>query len=55
MIVWGGMMALTTLNTAADTIPNTDSWTATSTADAPLAECTHGSLDWQRDDRLGRI
>src|SRR4030095_11017008 len=33
-----------------------DQWLSTSTINAPSARFRHyGSLDWQRDDRLGRI
>ena len=43
------------LNTGGRYNPSTDSWTATSTTNAP--ECalpSHGGVDRQRDDRLGR-
>ena len=44
------------LNTGGRYNPGTDSWTATSTTNAPSARVeSHGSLDRQRNDRLGRI
>ena len=48
MIVWGGLMARTTLNTGGRYNPSTDSWTATSTHQRALcAMPSHGSLDRQ--------
>ena len=42
------------LNTGGRYNPATDSWTATSTTNAPAARTqSHGSVDWQRNDRLG--
>ena len=44
------------LNTGGRYNPGTDSWTATSTTNAPSATSfTHGSLDWQRNDRVGWV
>ena len=56
MIVWGGdYMPTRYLNTGGRYNPSTDTWTATSTTNAPTArDVSHGSLDWQRNDRLGR-
>ena len=56
MIVWGGFDSGTSyLNTGGRYNPSTDSWTATSTTNAPdCAILSHGSLDRQRNDRLGR-
>ena len=48
MIVWGGLMAARHLNTGGRYNPSTDSWTATSTTNAP--DCprpAHGSVDRQ--------
>ena len=42
------------LNTGGRYNPSTDTWTATSTTNAPSVEQSHSSLDWQRNDRLGR-
>ena len=43
------------LNTGGRYNPSTDSWTATSTTNAPAGrDSSHGSLDRQRNDRLGR-
>ena len=51
MIVWGGSdfdLTVTVFNTGGRYNPNTDSWTATSTTNAPAArENSHGSVDWQ--------
>ena len=55
MIVWGGFDGSSYLNTGGRYNPSTDSWTATSTTNAP--DCprrSHGSVDRQRNDRLGR-
>ena len=54
MIVWGGN-AHELRNTGGRYNPDTDSWTATSINNAP--DCpnrSHGGLDRQRNDRLGR-
>ena len=53
MIVWGGLNT-SFLNTGGRYNPSTDSWTATSTPNAPAARSSHSSLDRQRNDRLGR-
>ena len=56
MIVWGGINGSSYLNTGGRYNPGTDSWTATSTTNAPDARhVSHGSVDRQRNDRLGRI
>ena len=58
MIVWGGVGNHSDYfeHRRADTIPSTDTWTATSTTNAPdCPNVSHGSLDRQRNDRLGRI
>ena len=56
MIVWGGLATAVYLNTGGRYNPSTDSWTATSTTNAPAArDQSHGSVDRQRNDRLGRI
>ena len=56
MIVWGGDHSGSLLNTGGRYNPSTDSWTATSTHQrARCPKCSHGSLDRQRNDRLGRI
>ncbi len=48
MIVWGGDDRHAILNTGGRYNPGTDSWTATSTTNAPDArESSHGSLDRQ--------
>jgi hypothetical protein len=55
MIVWGGYTG-SYENTGARYDPGMDSWTATTTNKRslrPIRAC--GSLDWQRDDRLGWI
>ena len=55
MIVWGGWNGSNSFNTGGRYNPGTDGWTAISTTNAP--DCSlrsHGSLDRQRDDRLGR-
>ena len=41
-------------NTGGRYNPSTDSWTATSTANAPPANHAHGRVDRRRNDRLGR-
>ena len=56
MIVWGGNNVSALLNTGGRYNPSTDSWTATSMTNAP--DCpsgSHGSVDRQRNDRLGRM
>ena len=56
MIVWGGEDGPTFLNTGGRYNPSTDSWVATSTTNAPESpRLSHSCLDWQRNDRLGRI
>ena len=45
----------TDFNTGGRYDPSTDSWTATSTTNAPDPELSHSSMDRQRNDRLGRI
>ena len=56
MIVWGGATTAAYLNTGGRYNPGTDSWTATSTTSAPAGRyVSHGSVDRQRNDRLGRI
>ena len=55
MIVWGGLNMYAYFNTGGRYDPSTDSWTATSTTNAPLPEISHGSVDRQRNDRLGRV
>ena len=55
MIVWGGYKGCGCLNTGGRYNPSTDSWTATSTTNAPAGRAlSHGSVDRQRNDRLGR-
>ena len=55
MIVWGGVNISGYLNTGGRYDPGTNSWTATSTTNAPAApRRSHGSVDRQRNDRLGR-
>ena len=55
MIVWGGHGNSGNLNTGGRYNPGTNSWTATSTTNAPAARVqSHGAVDWQRNDRLGR-
>ena len=50
MIVWGGKDSGSRYN------PATDTWTPTSTINAPVKpEQTHGGLDGHGDDRLGRL
>ena len=56
MIVWGGVNNITNLNTGGRYNPATNSWTATSTDQRPRRpSLAHGSLDRQRNDRLGWI
>ena len=47
MIVWGGVNSNGYLNTGGRYDPSTDSWTATSTTNAPSADGSHGSMDRQ--------
>ena len=48
MIVWGGYEYNSYLNTGGRYNPSTDSWTATSTSNAPDArDWSHGSVDRQ--------
>ena len=55
MIVWGGWNGGTYFDTGGRYYPSTDSWTATSTTNAPTGRyASHGSVDWQRNDRVGR-
>ena len=55
MIVWGGYAFSGYLNTGGRYNPITNSWTVTSTINAPTAPvASHGSLDRQRNDCLGR-
>ena len=44
MIVWGGFCHGRYLNTGGRYNPSTDSWTATSTTNAPHAETTHTAV-----------
>ena len=54
MVVWGGVRQYS-LNTGGRYNPTSDSWAPTSLTNAPIPEDrTHGSLDRQRDDHLGR-
>ena len=57
MIVWGGVdINGNFLNTGGRYDPSTDSWTATSTTNAPSARSLpHRGVDRQRNDRLGRM
>ena len=43
MIVWGGM-AMTAFNTGGRYNPGTDSWTATSTTNAPTGRYNHTAV-----------
>ena len=55
MIVWGGVSGFSYSNTGGRYNPGTDTWTSTSyhqRARWPIF--SHGSLDRQRNDRLGR-
>ena len=48
MIVWGGGKGTGILNTGGRYNPSTDSWTATSTTNAPeRPRLSHGSVDRQ--------
>ena len=48
MIIWGGLDPFFLLNTGGRYDPSTDSWTATTTSDAPTARMgAHGSVDRQ--------
>ena len=56
MIVWGGFgdTSDTDLNTGGRYDPAGDSWTLNEHLQRPTASSvSHGSLDWQRNDRLG--
>ena len=58
MIVWGGdRMATSRLNTGGRYNPSTDTWTPTSIgANVPDRRVrTHGGVDRDGDDRLGRL
>jgi N-acetylneuraminic acid mutarotase len=44
MIIWGGRVLDTPLNTGGRYSPSTDSWTATSTASAPTARLNHTAV-----------
>ena len=57
MIVWGGFNDVAgDFNTGGKYNPATNSWTATSTDErSRSARFSHGSVDGQRNDRLGRL
>ena len=44
MIVWGGAVQQRFLNTGGRYNPSTDSWTATSTTNAPTARYSHTAV-----------
>ena len=44
MIVWGGYDGFNIFNTGGRYNPSTDSWTATSTTNAPAARCGHTAV-----------
>ena len=44
MIVWGGADSFGTINTGGRYDPSTDSWTATSTTNAPAARGSHTAV-----------
>ena len=44
MIVWGGLMTVSYLNTGGRYNPSTDSWTATSTTNAPAGRDYHTAV-----------
>ena len=44
MIVWGGYDGITHLNTGGRYNPGTDSWTATSTTNAPTGRFDHTAV-----------
>ena len=44
MIVWGGYDGISLLNTGGRYNPSTDSWTATSTTNAPAARADHTAV-----------
>ena len=44
MIVWGGLTCISDLNTGGRYNPSTDSWTATSTTNAPAGRCLHTAV-----------
>ena len=55
MIVWGGYNGSSYFNDGGRYNPAANSWTAVTTTGAPAARAsTHGGVDGQRDDRLGR-
>ena len=55
MIVWGGVNGAAHLNDGGRYNPAANSWTAVTTTGAPAARSrSHGGVDGQRDDRLGR-
>ena len=51
MIIWGGFSGFPALNSGGIYYPATDSWTATSHADAPLGRVTHTAV-WTGADML---
>ncbi len=54
MIVWGGI-GVSHFNTGGKYNPGTNSWTATTTSNAPhCSSFSDGRVDEQRNDRLGR-
>ena len=55
MIVWGGHNNnIGEFNTGGRYNPGTDTWIATTIVNAPSARNSHGNLDRQRNDYLGR-
>ncbi len=57
MIVWGGFDGDFSgiEHWRDDTIPATNDWTATNTANAPVCpKRSYDGVDWQRNDRMGR-
>ena len=54
MIVWGGELATSaaTLTPVADTIPPTDSWTATSTTNAPESTIQYPNAVWTGSEMI---
>ena len=57
MIVWGGQDSGQAFRAPAGRYnPSTDSWVSHQHHKrAHRPDAAHGSVDWQRDDRLGRI
>jgi hypothetical protein len=56
MIIWGGGDSTSHLNTGARYNAAADAWTLTTTANAPSPrEEAHRDLDWQSNDRVGRV